>query len=99
MMDINYRFHEDRVLNELRAYIDATYKQHYSKSKFQAAEFIFDNGHGVGFCIGNVMKYAQRYGKKKGYNRDDILKIIHYAIMLLYVHDNNLLEEKLENEA
>jgi hypothetical protein len=41
----------------------------------------------VGFTIGNIMKYAQRYGKKNGYNRKDILKIIHYAIMLLHVHD------------
>jgi hypothetical protein len=87
MEDINYKFNEDRILNELRAYIDATYGEHYSHTKFQSAEFIFDSGHGVGFTIGNIMKYAQRYGKKNGYNRKDILKIIHYAIMLLYVHD------------
>ena len=63
------------------------------ETKFQASEFIFDNGHGVGFTIGNIMKYAQRYGKKNGHNRDDILKIIHYAIMLLHVHDTYI-EEK-----
>ena len=28
------------------------------------------------------MKYAQRYGKKEGANPADLLKIIHYAIML-----------------
>ena len=85
--EINYKFHEDRILRELQAYIDSTYDEHYSKNKFQATEFIIDGGHGVGFTIGNIMKYAQRYGKKNGYNRKDILKIIHYAIMLLYVHD------------
>ena len=85
--DINYKFREDRILNELKAYIDNTYDEHYSRTKFQSAEFIFDSGHGVGFAVGNIMKYAQRYGKKNGYNRKDILKIIHYAIMLLYVHD------------
>ena len=45
------------------------------------------------------MKYAQRYGKKNGYNRDDILKIIHYAIMLLHVHDSQLTFEENPNEA
>jgi hypothetical protein len=97
MEDTNYRFNEDEILNELKAYIDATYSEHYSRTKFQSAEFIFDNGHGVGFTVGNIMKYAQRYGKKNGYNRKDILKIIHYAIMLLYVHDEgqhlNTIEE------
>jgi hypothetical protein len=89
MEDINYKFHEDRILRELKSYIDSTYDEHYSKSKFQATEFIIDGGHGVGFTIGNIMKYAQRYGKKNGYNRKDILKIIHYAIILLHVHDND----------
>jgi hypothetical protein len=33
------------------------------------------------------MKYAQRYGKKDGYNRKDLMKIIHYAIIAMYNHD------------
>ena len=36
------------------------------------------------------MKYAQRYGKKEGKNPADLLKIIHYAIML-YGKDHTLL--------
>ena len=66
---IEYKFDEDRLLSELKDYIDSTYNSHYSKTKFQATEFIFDAGHGMGFCIGNVLKYAQRYGRKDGYNR------------------------------
>jgi len=84
---INYKFHEDRILRELQAYIDSTYDEHYSRTKFQATEFIIDGGHGVGFTVGNILKYAQRYGKKNGYNRKDILKIIHYAVILLHIHD------------
>jgi len=84
---IDYCYNEARALAEIKEYVDITYKQHYSQNKFQAAEFIIDAGHGVGFCVGNIMKYAQRYGKKGGSNRKDILKIIHYAIMLLFVHD------------
>jgi hypothetical protein len=33
------------------------------------------------------MKYAKRYGNKEGKNRKDLLKILHYAIIMLYVHD------------
>jgi hypothetical protein len=33
------------------------------------------------------MKYAQRYGKKGGKNRKDLLKILHYTIIALFVHD------------
>jgi hypothetical protein len=81
------KYSEDRILSELNEYIQSTYKGHYSKQKFQATEFIIDSGHGMGFCLGNVMKYAQRYGKKNGRNRDDLMKIAHYAIMALHVHD------------
>lgn len=91
---IEYRYSEDEILNELKEYIDATYGEHYSRRKFQASEFIFDTGHGVGFTVGNIMKYAQRYGKKDGFNRRDILKILHYAVMLLHVHDTYIEEEK-----
>ena len=82
-----YKYNEDNTLVELKDYIDSTYDQHYSQNKFQATEFIIDGGHGEGFCIGNILKYAQRYGKKGGKNRSDLLKIIHYGIILLNVHD------------
>ena len=84
---INYKYSEDRILKEVKEYVDKTYGQHYSQNKFQSSEFIMDSGHGEGFCIGNIMKYAQRYGKKNGYNRDDLMKVVHYAIMALHNHD------------
>ena len=84
---IGYKFDEDRLVNELKHYIDATYDQHYAKGKIQATEVIIDGGHGEGFLVGNIVKYALRYGKKDGWNRKDLLKILHYAIILLSVHD------------
>jgi len=83
----NYKFNEDMNIDELQEYVDNTYSQHYSTNKYQAGEFIIDAGHGMGFAIGNIMKYAQRYGKKDGSNRKDIMKILHYALIALYVHD------------
>ena len=35
------------------------------------------------------MKYAQRYGKKEGKNRKDLLKVVHYAIMALHIDSLN----------
>jgi hypothetical protein len=84
---IDYKFSEDRILEDLKVYIDKTYGQHYAQNKFQASEFIIDNGHGDGFFIGNIMKYAQRYGKKNGHNRDDLMKVLHYAILAVHNHD------------
>jgi hypothetical protein len=87
MSKINYKYNEGELIKEFQQYVDATYGEHYSLNKYQATEFIIDAGHGDGFCIGNVMKYAQRYGKKDGYNRKDLLKVLHYALIELYVHD------------
>ena len=84
---IDYKYSEDRILKEIKEYIDATYGEHYSQNKFQATEFIMDSGHGEGFCIGNIMKYAQRYGRKDGHNRKDLMKVLHYAIMAIHNHD------------
>ena len=89
MAKVNYKYNEGTALAELQKYIDSTYDEHYSKNKFQATEFIIDGGHGEGFCIGNIMKYAQRYGKKDGYNKRDLLKILHYTIIALFVHDKD----------
>ena len=94
MGKINYKYNEGKTLAELKEYIDSKYYEHYSKNRFQATEFIIDGGHGEGFCIGNIMKYAQRYGKKGGKNKRDLLKVIHYGIIALYINEM----EKSENE-
>ncbi len=86
-----YKFNEKEYVEELLRVIDSTYTGHYSRQHFQATEFIIDGGHGTGFCIGNIMKYAQRYGKKGTSSdaRKDLLKVLHYGIIQLYVHDMN----------
>ena len=84
---INFKFQEDKILKELYDYVSSTYRGHYSTNQFQSTEFIIDCGHGRGFALGNVLKYAQRYGKKEGYNRADIMKILHYALIALHNHD------------
>ena len=91
MKKINYKFSEGALIKEHQSYIDQTYTGHYSKNKFQSTEFISDCGHGIGFAIGNILKYAQRCGKKgtTADHRKDLQKVLHYAIIALHEHDKN----------
>ncbi len=84
---MNYKFNEDKSLQELKAYIDGTYSEHYASDKYQATDVIIDSGHGEGFAMGNIMKYAKRYGNKDGKNRNDLLKILHYTVIMLDIHN------------
>lgn len=92
---IQHKYNEPAILQELKEYIDGTYGEHYAQNKFQTTEMIIDNGDGIGFCRGNIVKYAQRYGKKEGRNRKDLLKVLHYAVIMLHVHDLEMKENKL----
>lgn len=86
---IDYKFREDELVEEFRKYVQSTYDQHYATDKYQATDIIIDSGHGTGFCLGNVIKYAKRYGRKgdSAEWRKDVMKILHYALIQLYVHD------------
>ena len=84
---IEYKFNEFELISELEDYVNETYSAHYAQGKFQATEFIVDAGHGEGFALGNILKYTQRYGNKEGKNRKDLLKVLHYALIALHVHD------------
>ncbi len=90
---MKYKFNEDKSIEILYNYIKSTYKEHYAKDKkYQATDMIFDSGYGEGFCLGNIMKYAMRYKRKdQGYLKD-ILKLIHYAI-ILYGEETKRLNE------
>ena len=83
-MTIDYKFNEGQIIQDIKEYVDKTYTSHYAQDVTkQATETIIDQGHGTGFCMGNILKYAQRYGKKEGKNKNDLLKVIHYAIIQL----------------
>ena len=88
---MKYKFNEENTIKQIKRYIDKTYEKHYANEKYQATDMIIDAGHGDGFCMGNIMKYAMRYGKKpdpiSGDLKDqgDLLKIIHYAIIAIHL--------------
>lgn len=89
---MEYKFNEDQLIGEFADYVDSTYTQHYGQTKFQANEVIIDRGNGLGFALGNVDKYLDRFGKKgtPKDHRKDLLKMMHYTLIALYVVDKNI---------
>ena len=88
------KYNEDEILKELSDYISGTYKQHYSAGDdaIQTLDLIEACGDGEAFCRSNILKYASRYDKK-GTARRDILKILHYAVLLMHFNDKNAQRE------
>jgi len=89
-----YKYDEDAILKELNDYIAGTYNQHYSAGddKIQTLDLIEACGDGEAFCRCNILKYASRYDKK-GTARRDIMKILHYAVLLMHFNDKNAKRE------
>ena len=89
-----YKYSEDVILEELKDYISGTYNQHYSAGDdaIQTLDLIEACGDGESFCRSNILKYASRYDKK-GTARRDILKILHYAVLLMHFNDKNAKRE------
>jgi hypothetical protein len=84
---ISYKFKELETLQIIKAYVDSTYGGHYC-GDIQPTELIISSGKGEGFCVGNIIKYATRYGKKQETStKADLLKIIHYSMILLSTID------------
>ena len=88
------KYNEDALLAELRDYISRTYGQHYSagNDSIQTLDLIEACGDAEAFCRSNILKYASRYDKK-GTARRDIIKILHYALLLLHFNDKNATRE------
>ena len=89
-----FKYSEERILKELTDYISATYNQHYSSGddKVQTLDLIEACGDGEAFCRSNILKYASRYDMK-GTARRDIMKILHYAVLLMHFNDKNAQRE------
>lgn len=86
-----YKYHEDQILEYLSAYIESTYSQHYvGKSGIQAVDVWKSLDIDEQSFRSNIIKYAMRYKNKQGQELKDLMKILHYTILLL---DRNHIEE------
>ena len=88
-----YKYNEDNILEELKEYISGTYRQHYSAGddKIQTLDLIEACGDGEAFCRSNILKYASAMIRKALHA--DIMKILHYAVLLMHFNDKNAQNE------
>ncbi len=83
------KYNEKEILQEIEDYIQGTYGQHYvGKNSFQIQDLLHSIDIAVPFCQANAIKYMARYGKKGGANRLDLLKAIHYSILLMHFSED-----------
>lgn len=86
-----FKYHEEEILDEIREYLGKTYGAHYAGSdNVQAMDLIASGGMLMHFSASSIIKYAFRFGKKEGLNRKDLLKIIHYAMFMLWDLDKRV---------
>jgi hypothetical protein len=81
-----WKYNEDKTLKEVEQYLSSTYHQHYTsqESKTQTLDLIESIGDAEAFTRSNAIKYLSRFGKKNGKSKMDILKAIHYCILLYH---------------
>ena len=81
-----WKYEEDLTMKEVRDYLSGTYRAHYTsqESKTQTLDLIQSIGDAEAFCRSNAIKYLSRFGKKNGKSKMDILKAIHYCILLYH---------------
>ena len=87
--DHNFKYHEDEILKDIQEYVSRTYQGHYTGTKHQfrkvqTIDLMAARDIATDFCQANILKYGSRYGSKNGKNKTDLLKVIHYAMLLLY---------------
>lgn len=93
LKDSPFKYNEGNILDELHAYIKKSYGSHYG-DRVQAQDLIVSSGHGEGFYMGNIIKYASRYGKKNGHSKDDLMKVLHYTVLALNYHNTYYEKDK-----
>ena len=88
-----FKYHEAEILKDIEEYVSATYRGHYTGDtheyrNVQTIDLMAARSLASGFCQSNILKYGSRYGSKDGRNKKDLLKVIHYAMLLLHFDDH-----------
>ena len=81
-----YKYAEDQIISDFHAYIDKTYGQHYmtEEQNIECFDVWLALGDSMPTFRNTAIKYLWRYGKKNGSNKDDLMKVLHYTLMMLY---------------
>ena len=83
------KYEEDKGIADLKNYVTSTYRGHYTseQNNTQTLDLIQSVGDAESFCRSNALKYLARYDKK-GSAKQDILKAMHYCLLLYYFSGN-----------
>lgn len=93
---IVYKYKEDVALKKVTDYINSTYGQHYvGNGDIQTVDFWESLGSLETTCRDTAIKYLARYGKKGGRNEKDLLKAIHYIVLMMYANPVNEVPKNL----
>ena len=84
-----FKYHEKEILKDIEEYVSGTYKGHYTGNSHeyrnvQTLDLMASKDLASGFCQANILKYGSRYGNKDGKNKKDLMKVIHYAMLLAH---------------
>jgi hypothetical protein len=84
-----WKYNEDKILKDVEDYVTSTYHGHYCGDEsgyddIQTIDLMAAKKLAAGFCQANILKYGSRYGDKDGRNKRDLMKVIHYAMLLLH---------------
>ena len=84
-----YKYHEEEILKDIEEYVSSTYQGHYTGKSHefrnvQTIDLMASKELAAAFCQANILKYGSRYGNKDGKNKKDLMKVIHYAMLLLH---------------
>ena len=93
MTDSRNKYHENEILKDVEEYVSRTYNGHYTGTKheyrnLQTIDLMASRDLASDFCQANILKYGSRYGSKDGRNKKDLLKVIHYAMLLLHFDEH-----------
>jgi len=79
------KYNEDKSIEALQEYVSSTYGGHYTskENNVQTLDLIESVGDAESFCRSNAIKYLSRYDKK-GQAKRDILKALHYSLLLYH---------------
>lgn len=87
MTKIKYNYGEDKYLADITNYVNSTYGQHYVNDGIQVIDVWQARGTLESTAADTAIKYIMRYGKKEGKNRKDLLKAMHYIMLMMYADD------------
>jgi hypothetical protein len=84
-----WKYNEDKILKDVQDYVTSTYGSHYCGHNqeykgTQTIDLMAAKELASDFCQANILKYGSRYGDKDGRSKRDLMKVIHYAMLLLH---------------